>query len=140
MKYVQNFSALKPPGQADDALMAFQHRLCISGDGDRLPWKKPDGYNRDDFLLFQRYIEANDGKFDGFGWPPQNMHDHGYPGPKQKFTLCCGITIAASDQPNLNKGWANASWERKQEIVAEKSAQAVGVGSVVLTALIWLLV
>ena len=46
------------------------------------------------------------------------MHDHGYPGPKKKYTLCCGISIAASDQPNLNKGWASASWERKQQIVA----------------------
>jgi len=62
---------------------------------------------------------ANGGKFNGFGWPPQNMQDHGYPGPKQKFTLCCGISITASDQPNLNRGWATASWERKQEIVAE---------------------
>lgn len=118
LKYVQNISELKPPGHADDALMAFQHRLCISGDDDRLPWKKPAGYNREDFLLFERFVEASNGTFAGFGWPPQNLHAFGYPGAKQKFTLCCGVSIAASDQPNLNKGWANASWERKQEIIA----------------------
>ena len=27
--------------------------------------------------------------------------------------------MGASDQPRLNKGWANASWERKQEIIAD---------------------
>ena len=46
------------------------------------------------------------------------MHDFGYPGKKKKYTLCCGISIAASDQPNLNKGWANASWDEKQDIIA----------------------
>jgi hypothetical protein len=56
MKYVQNISELKAPGEADDALMAFQHRMCISADEDRLPWKKPNGYNRDDFLLFERCV------------------------------------------------------------------------------------
>merc|ERR1712166_976507 len=121
LKYVQNISLLNPPGEADDALMAFQHRMCISGDADRLRWKKPDGYNRDDFLLFSRYIEASGQQksFSGFGWPPQSMHYAGYPGPKDKYTLCCGVSVAASDQPNLNKGWANASWDRKQQIIAD---------------------
>eukprot|EP00927_Polykrikos_kofoidii_P075055 TRINITY_DN71118_c0_g1_i1.p1 TRINITY_DN71118_c0_g1~~TRINITY_DN71118_c0_g1_i1.p1 ORF type:complete len:564 (+),score=80.86 TRINITY_DN71118_c0_g1_i1:79-1770(+) len=119
IKYVQNISELAAPGESDEALMAFQHRLCISGDNDRLPWKKPAGYNRDDFVLFERYISANHGKFDGFGWPPQNLHNFGYPGPKKKYTLCCGVSIAASDQPNLNRGWATASWERKREIISD---------------------
>lgn len=119
IKYVQNMSELASPGSADEALMAFQHRLCISGDDDRLPWTKPPGYNRDDFLLFERYIAAAGGKFLGFSWPPQRLKNYGYPGPKDKYTLCCGISIAASDQPNLNRGWATASWERKQEIIAD---------------------
>jgi hypothetical protein len=126
IKYVQNVSDLAPPGEADDALMAFQHRMCISGESDRLPWKKPDGYNRDDFLLFERYIDASGGKFHGFGWPPQNMHHFGYPGKKDKYTLCCGVSIAAADQPNLNKGWANATWERKQEIIADHTYFELG--------------
>ena len=128
LKYVQNMTTdLGAPGTADKALMAFQHRFCISGDeNNRLPWRKPNGYDREDFLLFERYIKANNGAFQGFGWPPQNMHDFGYPGPKQKYTLCCGITIAASDQPNLNKGWADASWKRKQEIIADHTYFELG--------------
>jgi hypothetical protein len=50
LKYVQNMSTLAAPGEADDALMAFQHRMCISGDDDRLPWKKPKGY------VYNKYI------------------------------------------------------------------------------------
>ena len=126
LKYVQNVSELAAPGESDGALMAFQHRLCISGDDDRVAWRKPAGYDRGDFLLFERYIEANDGKFNGFGWPPQNMHSFGYPGKKDKYTLCCGISIAASDQPNLNRGWANASWERKQAIISEHTYFELG--------------
>lgn len=57
---------------------------------------------------------------------PQNMHSFGYPGPKKKYTLCCGVSIAASDQPNLNKGWASASWERKQKIIADHTYFELG--------------
>ena len=53
------FSDLKPAGSADDALMAFQHRMCISGDADRVPWPKPAGYQREDFLLMQRALDEN---------------------------------------------------------------------------------
>ena len=65
IKYVANISDLAPHGEADDALMAFQHRLCVSGDPvdvpwGRVPWPKPPNYNSDDFLILQRAIEAGD--------------------------------------------------------------------------------
>ena len=41
--------------------MAFQHRMCVSGDPDRVPWPKPQGYKAADFLLLQRALEANHG-------------------------------------------------------------------------------
>jgi hypothetical protein len=109
---------MTPPGEADDALMAFQHRMCISGDADRVPWPQPPGYDPEDFLLIQRALEASGGSASFFTrMPPSALP--GYPGPKRKYCLCCGITVGASDQPNLNKGWANATWERKQEIIAD---------------------
>lgn len=125
IKFVNNLTELTPPGEADDALMAFQHRMCISGDDDRIPWPKPDGYNPDDFLLIQRALESNKGSASFFTrMPPSSLP--GYPGHKKKYCLCCGITIAASDQPNLNKGWANASWERKQQIIADHTYFELG--------------
>ena len=32
--------------------------------------------------------------------------------------MCCGITVGASDQPALNKGWASASWEQREAMTA----------------------
>jgi len=84
-----------------------------------------DGYNPDDFELMQRGIEASGGSASFFTpMPPSQLP--GYPGKKRKYCLCCGITIGASDQPNLNKGWANATWERKQEIIAEHTYFELG--------------
>ena len=57
--------------------------------------------------------------------PPSKMHDGGASG-KTKYCSCCGITACAGDQPNLNKGWANASWERKQEIIADHTYFEMG--------------
>jgi hypothetical protein len=124
LKYVSNVSDLKPPGSADDALMAFQHRMCISGDEDRVPWPAPKGYNPDDFELMQRVLDAT-GSANSFTHMPPGAY-HGYPGPKKKYDLCCGITVAASDQPTLNKGWASASWERRAEITAEHTYFELG--------------
>jgi hypothetical protein len=118
IKFVANVSSLAPPGEADDALMAFQHRMCVSGDADRIPWPKPPAYDRDDFLLIERALAANNNDSSFFtAMPPSALP--GYPGPKRKYCLCCGISVAASDQPMLNRGWANASWERKQQIIAD---------------------
>jgi hypothetical protein len=123
LKYVQNISYLAAPGEADDALMAFQHRLCITNNASiRVPWPKPKGYNPDDFLLMQRAFEANGNKPTvAFG-----SHPPGLPSSISKFCQCCGISVASSDQPTLNTGWAIASWERKQEIIAEHTYFEMG--------------
>jgi hypothetical protein len=117
IKYVQNISTLAAPGEADDALMAFQHRLCVAGKGNMVPWPKPEGYNPDDFAIMQRCVDENYGDV-MTGMPPTAMHDGGASG-KQKYCSCCGISVCASDQPHLNAGWANATWERRQEIIAD---------------------
>ena len=62
LKYVQNMSTLAAPGEADDALMAFQHRMCISGDDDRLPWKKPKGYVYNKYIYKYVYIYIRSAK------------------------------------------------------------------------------
>ena len=125
IKYVANLSELAPPGEADDALMAFQHRMCISADADRVPWPAPPGYDATDFELIKRALYANNNDSAFFtSMPPSTLP--GYPGPKKKYCLCCGITVGASDQPMLNKGWANASWERKQEIIADHTYFELG--------------
>ena len=39
---------------------------------------------------------------------------------------CCGITVCAGDQPNINAGWAKADWERRQEIIADHTYFEMG--------------
>ena len=99
LKYVQNVSELGAPGTADDGLMAFQHRLCISGDEDRVAWKKPDGYTREDFRLFERYIEASGGVFHGFSWPPQKMSSFGYPEKKTSIRFAAVFPLQHQTSP-----------------------------------------
>ena len=125
LKYVSNLSTLAAPGEADDALMAFQHRMCISADADRVPWPQPPGYAAEDFELIKRalYAANNDSSF-FTSLPPSTLP--GYPGPKKKYCLCCGITVGASDQPGLNAGWAGASWERRQQIIADHTYFELG--------------
>ncbi len=125
LKFVANISGLATRGEADDALMAFQHRLCISGEGDRIPWPKPDGYKAEDFLLMHRALDGSNGSSDFFSlMPPSTLP--GLPSHIKKYCLCCGISVASTDQPLLNKGWANASWERKQEIIADHTYFELG--------------
>lgn len=56
-------------GAADDRLMAFQYRACLttdtSGRNAKVNFPKPPGYNRNDFLVLQRQINAvmADGRF-----------------------------------------------------------------------------
>ena len=40
--------------------------------------------------------------------------------------LHCVEHVAVQDQPNINKGWANASWERRQEIIADHTYFEMG--------------
>lgn len=50
----------------------------------------------------------------------------GLPSHIKKYCECCGVTVASSDQPMLNAGWASASWERKQQIIAEHTYFELG--------------
>ena len=124
IKYVQNVSTLAAPGEGDDALMAFEHRLCIAGKGNMVPWPKPDGYNPDDFAIMQRCVDAHYSDVMS-GMPPSKIVDNGASG-KTKYVKCCGISVCAADQPNLNAGWANATWEQKQAIVADHTYFELG--------------
>jgi ribulose 1,5-bisphosphate synthetase/thiazole synthase len=107
LKYVQNLSDLAAPGEADDALMAFQHRLCTTNNKTILvPWPKPAGYNPDDFLLMQRAFEANGNKTTiGFG-----SHPPGLPSHISKFcqVTCCGSCALA--------GLRDVTWQMKRVV------------------------
>lgn len=124
LKYVQNISTLASAGEADDALMAFEHRLCVAGKPNMVPWPKPEGYDPSDFAIMQRCVDAN---FKGVmtSMPPSRMRDSGASG-KVKYCKCCGISVCSADQPNLNKGWASATWDQRQKIIADHTYFEMG--------------
>ena len=93
-----------------------------------MPWPKPAGYDPDDFLLMQRALDATGDASFFTGMPPSSLP--GLPRRadgtvRKKYCLCCGITVGSTDQPMLNAGWANASWERKQQIVADHVTRTI---------------
>ena len=49
-----------------------------------------------------------------------------YPLPNLGGLSCCGINVCAGDQPTLNRGWASASWERRQELIADHTYFEMG--------------
>jgi hypothetical protein len=118
LKYVGNLSDLRPPGEADDALMAFQHAYCITDDTDRVPWPKPDGYDPKDFLLYQRAVTACNGSVHCLGYGDVPASGPRFDPEKKKYAVGPGLSVSCADQPMLNRGWANASFERRQEIKA----------------------
>ena len=115
IKYVDSLDELAPFGAADQRLMAFQHRMCVSGEESRIPWPKPANYDSDDFMLLQRAVDADHGSADFFShMPPTTLP--GIPSSIKKYCLCCGITIYSTDNPVLNKNYCGASWEQRREI------------------------
>jgi hypothetical protein len=47
-----------PPGSADQAVQAYNFRMCFSGAADRIPFAKPPAYDSHRYQLLARLIEA----------------------------------------------------------------------------------
>jgi hypothetical protein len=107
---------LPPQGTADDRLMAFSYFICAAEiqSGKAIPWPMPNGYNASDFELLRRviakYIELNRtfeladfSEYQAYSTLPNVT----------KLLLCCGRAPMNMDQPDLNRGWASASYEQR---------------------------
>jgi hypothetical protein len=112
---------LPPSGTGDDRLMAFSYFICAAemNSGKAISWPRPDGYNASDFELLRRviakYIELNKtfelqdfSEYQAYSTPPNIT----------KLLLCCGRAPINMDQPDLNRGWATATYEERLEMEA----------------------
>jgi hypothetical protein len=112
---------LPPLGSADDRLMAFSYFICGSplDEGHALPWPQPAGYNASDFELLRRviarYVERNRTfeltdftEWQAYATPPNVT----------KILMCCGRAPVNMDQPDLNYGWATATYEERRAMEA----------------------
>mmetsp|Transcript_9095 Transcript_9095/g.10108 ORF Transcript_9095/g.10108 Transcript_9095/m.10108 type:complete len:556 (+) Transcript_9095:47-1714(+) len=117
-----NPGPLQPVGSADDKMMGYSYRLCITNNKENMmPFPKPKNYNPDDFIMLQRYLDSlvSSRKYpDG---PPFNylvdvLAYRSYP-HRNKWDLCDSARSAfTSDVINLNAGYANGTREEREQI------------------------
>ena len=105
-------------GSADDNLMAYSFRACLSQNkSNMVPFAPPPAYDPADFELQRRYLlsELKAGKDPRHPWG--NLPYHGYPSSKaMKFDACCGMSAVGIDAAGLAVGYANATRAQKKEI------------------------
>ena len=112
---------LPPLGSGDDRLMAFSYFICGSplAEGRAIPWTKPANYDASDFELLrrviQRYVDLNR-TFELSDFSEWQAYTT--PANKTKILLCCGRAPVNMDQPDLNRGWATASYTERLAIEA----------------------
>lgn len=103
-------------GSADKRIQAYCFRLCMTDhDPNRLPFPKPDGYDPAQYELFVRVLKA--------GWRDLlNKYD---PIPNRK-TDTNNHGPVSSDNIGYNYDYPDASYERRNEIIAEHRRYQMG--------------
>ena len=106
-------------GAADDNLMAYSFRACLTKDKNNMvSFAPPPGYNPADFELQRRYLlsELKAGKDPQRPW--HNFPYSSYPSSKaMKFDACCGQSPVGIDAVGLAVGYANGTRAQRKEII-----------------------
>ena len=122
-----------PIGTADEKLMAFQYRACLTTDSNNsAPIGPPPGYDPESFVLLQRTIDAMmASRTNASGQRPPGeaapllgdfFTENGHysaevaAAGRNKLVVCCGRGPVDSDQPNINAGWVTAGHQERQRI------------------------
>jgi len=115
-----NAGPLAPQGSADDKMMGYSYRVCITARStNKAPFPKPPGYNPDDFVLLQRYLDY----LVAFKYPkgpplnfPVGLLDYrSYP-PGDKYDMCDSQSAVTSDVINLNAGYVTGTRAQRKLI------------------------
>ncbi len=120
LKYVQERQDPRTMmGSADDNLMAYSFRACISTDpNNTVPFTEPPGYDPRDFELSRRLNLADMVYSHTQHGPWQNLLYKGYPSGLTntfKFDACCGNSPVGIDAVGLAVGYPTANrTQRKQ--------------------------
>ncbi len=94
------------PGEGDDRLQAFCFRVCLTQDpANQLPFQAPPSYQRGDYEIYLRYLRAG-GKL----YTPRATL------PNSKTDLGAWHDLS-HNLYGMNRGYPEASYQRRQEIV-----------------------
>jgi len=104
--------SVEPPGEygaGDERIQAYCFRMCLSNHPDnRIPFPKPTGYDSSQYELLVRVFESGwDELFRKFDPIPNRKTDTNNHGP------------FSTDNIGMNYDYPDASYERRQEIIAE---------------------
>lgn len=106
-------------GQADDHVMAYSFRACLSDDiNNKVMFPKPDGYNTSDFELVRRLIDACVENEETIIPPWAKLGYSGFP-DGYKIDACCGSSPMGIDAPGQERGYVNGTWEDRDRIYKE---------------------
>ena len=100
--------SLGTPGAGDDNIQAFCFRLCLTRDaGNRIPFRKPEGFDRSQYEIYFRYVRAG-GKL----WTPVARL------PDGKTDLGSWHDLSANLY-GMNRDWPNGDPATRERIYRE---------------------
>jgi len=103
-------------GQADDNVMAYSFRLCLTKRTDnRVDVTAPPGYSTERFELGRRYLKSLAEAQESPKAPWGNLPYRSYP-PGDKLDACCGNSPMGIDAAGLAVGYSNGSYASRQSI------------------------
>jgi hypothetical protein len=95
-------------GQGDARLQAYNFRLCLTNNPEnRREWEAPTDYNRDDYILLERYLKA--------GWPFSEASRKFDPLRNQKCDKNNHGAVS-TDFIGGNWNWPNASYAERETL------------------------
>lgn len=107
-----------PKGEGDAGVQAYCFRACFTNAPEnRIPFPKPEGYDPGEYALVPRILEA--------GWPWKHFFNKFDPLPNHK-TDTNNHGPFSFDNIGMNHDYPEASYERREEIIAEHETYQQG--------------
>lgn len=116
-------------GEGDNAIQAYNYRLCLTTDEDRIPISKPDEYDRDEYASIIKDIEHDnhtdvreEHSPEGIEWillqtdlpnSKTDMNNH-------------GRAFISTDLPEENWPWPTSSWEWRDRFATRLRRYTLG--------------
>lgn len=95
------------PGEGDDRLQAYCFRMCLTQNkANQLPFTKPEGYERDHYEIYLRYLKAGGKLYTPSARLPNGKTDLG------------AWHDLSHNLYGMNRGYPDASYEERKKILA----------------------